>query len=89
MLLMVRADAAIVRAAINSLGMWFSGIFRGFIIIANLLVVLDVVSDEYLLKTVLFAIFSQIYTTILQNNFGIDGPMANIAEAGGVIVIDV
>jgi hypothetical protein len=89
MLLMVRADTTVIRAAIYRLRMRLPGIFAGFIIIPYLFVIFDIDGDQDLLKTMFLTDLGKIYIPILKNDLGAQLPVTLDTKADSMIVIDI
>jgi hypothetical protein len=86
-LFMVRANPTIVRAAINAFGVRLFGIFAGFVVIAYLLIILNIGSDQHLLEPVVFTDLDQEYLSFLENDLGAQLPVAFDTQADRVIVV--
>ena len=89
MLFVVGADAAIVGAAVFSLGMRLFGIFGGLVIIPYLFIIGNVIGYQDLLETVSLTGFGDEHVGSLKNDLGIDLAVAYVAQADGMVVINV
>jgi hypothetical protein len=89
MLLMIRTDTTVIRTAIYRFRMRLPGIFAGFIVISYLFVILDIDSDQHLLKAMLLADLGKIYIPVLKNDLGAQLPVTLDTKADSMIVIDI
>ena len=89
MLFVVGANAAVIGAAIYRFRMGFPGVFAGFVVVPDLLVVFDIDSDKYLLEAVFLTGLGQIDVVIFKNDLGAQLPVAFDAKADRMIVVNI
>ena len=89
MLFVIRTNAAVIRTTVVGSRMWFLRIFRSFVVVPDLLVIVYIVGDKHLLKAVLRTSFCHEHLRILEYDFGVDLSMTNRAETLGKVVIDI
>lgn len=71
MLLMIGAETTIIGAPIMGLGVEGLGVFRGLVVIPNVLVIGDVVRNQHLGVSVFLATFEHVDLSVLEYDLGI------------------
>ena len=89
MLFMVGTNATIVRTAKVRGGMRRLRILRCLIVIPDLLVIINIVSNEYFLKSVFRTMLRHEHVTLFEDNFRADRTVALDTQTLCVVVIDV
>jgi|TARA_R110000744_G_scaffold12306_10_gene36628 hypothetical protein len=74
MLFMVGAQSAIIRTTIMGFGVKGLGVFGSLVVITYILVIGNIIGNDYLRFSMLPAIFEHIYLFILKDNLGIYPP---------------
>ena len=89
MLFVVRTDPAIVRTPEMRFRMGLPRILGRFVIITDLFVIGNVISDQDFLKTMFAAVFREIDVSVLKDYFRVNPAVTNIAETHRIIIVDI
>jgi len=89
MLLVVGAEAAVVRATVVRGGVEAARRFAGLHVVANALIVLHISGNEHLLSAVRGAALQHVHAAIFKYNLGFHAPQALRAEAEGKVVVGI
>jgi len=89
MLLMIAAQAAIVWTTIVNTGIKAERRFRWLVIVTDVFVVFYIGSDDYLMKSMVWAGLQHVHLAILKNYFGVYAFQAFRAQADSEIIIGI
>ena len=89
MLLVVGADATVVGTSKYCFRVGLPRVFRSFVVVPDLFVIIYVVGDQPFSESMRFALFCQKYFAVLKYDLGVNFPVAFVAKTDRVIIIDV
>jgi len=88
-LLMIKAKAAVIGTAIDGGGIETQGRFRRFVVIADILIIRHIRSDQDLKGPVMGAMFQHIHLAVLKDDLGIHASQTFRADAYCKIIVSV